>query len=94
MPSPNVDSSVIKLDLTKREEISVNNKKFMFKIIRAGFNQRRKTLTNSINSGLSIEKEKIANALLEIGLKTTARAEELDLKQFAKLSDILEKNNG
>ncbi len=91
MPAPNVDSSVIKLDLTKREKVDVNNKKFMFKLIRAGFNQRRKTLTNSINSGLAIDKQKIALALEQIGLKPTARAEELTLKQFADLSDILEK---
>ncbi len=91
MPAPNVDSSVIKLDLTKREKVDVNNKKFMFKLIRAGFNQRRKTLTNSINSGLAIEKQKIALALEQIGLKPTARAEELTLQQFADLSDILEK---
>lgn len=89
MPSPNVDSAVIKLDLTKREPIEVKDKRFMFKLIRSGFNQRRKTLTNSINSGLNIEKEKIAEALQEVGLKPTARAEELTLKQFAKLSDIL-----
>lgn len=91
MPAPNVDSSVIKLDLTKREKVDVNNKKFMFKLIRAGFNQRRKTLTNSINSGLAIDKQKIALALEQIGLKPTARAEELTLQQFADLSDILEK---
>ena len=91
MPAPNVDSSVIKLDLTKREKVDVNNKKFMFKLIRAGFNQRRKTLTNSINSGLAIEKQKIALALEQIGLKPTSRAEELTLQQFADLSDILEK---
>lgn len=89
MPSPNVDSSVIKLDLTKRQQIKVNNKKAMFKIIRAGFNQRRKTLTNSLSSGLGISKTDILSALESCGLKPTARAEELTLDNFAKLSDLL-----
>lgn len=89
MPSPNVDSAVIKLDLTRREPIEVKNKKFMFRIIRSGFNQRRKTLTNSVNSGLGISKDKISEALQKAGLKPTARAEELTLRQFALLSDIL-----
>ncbi|MGN0172853.1 MAG: 16S rRNA (adenine(1518)-N(6)/adenine(1519)-N(6))-dimethyltransferase RsmA [Acutalibacteraceae bacterium] len=89
MPSPNVDSSVIKLDLTKRQPIIVNNKKAMFKIIRAGFNQRRKTLTNSLSSGLGISKTDISSALESCGLKPTARAEELTLDNFAKLSDLL-----
>lgn len=89
MPSPNVDSSVIKLDLTKRQPIKVNNKKAMFKIIRAGFNQRRKTLTNSLSSGLGISKTDISSALESCGLKPTARAEELTLDNFAKLSDLL-----
>ena len=89
MPAPNVDSSVIRLDLNKNESINVNNKKAMFKIIRAGFNQRRKTLTNSLSSGLTIDKQLIAQALESCNLKPTARAEELTLTQFAALSDYL-----
>lgn len=89
MPAPNVDSSVIRLDLNKKEPINVNNKKAMFKIIRAGFNQRRKTLTNSLSSGLTIDKQLIAQALESCNLKPTARAEELTLTQFAALSDYL-----
>ncbi len=89
LPSPNVDSSVIRLDLTKREAVEVRNKKAMFKIIRAGFNQRRKTLTNSLSSGLSLDKQTIADALQSCGLKPTARAEELTLAHFAALSDFL-----
>ena len=89
MPAPNVDSSVIRLDLNKKEPINVNNKKAMFKIIRAGFNQRRKTLTNSLSSGLTIDKQLIAQALEICNLKPTARAEELTLTQFAALSDYL-----
>ena len=89
LPSPNVDSSVIRLDLTKREAVKVKNKKAMFKIIRAGFNQRRKTLTNSLSSGLSLDKQTIADALQSCGLKPTARAEELTLSQFAHIADYI-----
>lgn len=91
MPAPNVDSAVIKLDLTKREAVNVKNKKAMFKIIRAGFNQRRKTLTNSLSSNLGFDKGTITNALTSIGLKPTARAEELSMQDFAMLSDFLYK---
>lgn len=89
MPAPNVDSSVIRLDLNKKEPINVKNKKAMFKTIRAGFNQRRKTLTNSLSSGLTIDKQLIAQALESCNLKPTARAEELTLTQFAALSDYI-----
>ena len=61
----------------------------MFKVIRAGFNQRRKTLTNSLSSGLGIDKNIISRALNECELKPTARAEELTLEQFAMLSDLI-----
>ena len=89
LPAPNVDSAVIRLDLTKRETLQVKNKKAMFKIIRAGFNQRRKTLTNSLSSGLSLDKQTISDALSHCGLKPTARAEELTLFDFAALADYL-----
>lgn len=89
MPSPRVDSSVIRLDLNKKAPVRVKNKKAMFKIIRAGFNQRRKTLTNSLSCGLSLDKQVILSALESCGLKPTARAEELTLEQFAALSDYL-----
>ncbi len=90
-PAPKVDSAVIKLDLTKRESVQVKNKKAMFKIIRAGFNQRRKTLTNSLSSNLGISKDVVLSALESAGLKPTARAEELTLQDFANLSDFIYK---
>lgn len=89
LPAPNVDSAVIKLDLTKSTDIQVNDKDAMFKVIRAGFNQRRKTLTNSLSSLLGVSKDKISQTLQNIGLKPTARAEELTLEQFAMLSDSI-----
>ncbi len=89
LPAPNVDSAVIKLDLTKSTNIQVNDKNAMFKVIRAGFNQRRKTLTNSLSSLLGVSKDEISQTLQNIGLKPTARAEELTLEQFAMLSDSI-----
>ncbi len=89
LPAPNVDSAVIKLDLTKSTDIQVNDKNVMFKVVRAGFNQRRKTLTNSLSSLLGVSKDKVAQSLQNIGLKATARAEELTLEQFAMLSDSI-----
>ena len=91
MPSPKVDSSVIRLNLHKEPPVSVNDEKYMFKIIRSAFNQRRKTLCNSLNSAMGLEKPIILSALETCGLKPTARPEELTLAQFAKLSDTLGK---
>ena len=89
MPSPKVDSSIIRLTLHKNPPVSVNDEKYMFKIIRSAFNQRRKTLCNSLNSGLGLSKYEISSALENCGLKPTARPEELTLAQFAMLSDTL-----
>ena len=80
MPRPNVDSAVIRL----------KNEHLMFKIIRASFNQRRKTMLNSVgNSGIGITKEALTNALETMGLPLTIRGEALTLGQFAKLSNLL-----
>lgn len=91
MPRPNVSSAVIRLKLHDKPVIEVENEKQLFKIIRASFAQRRKTLMNSINnsSELSFTKEDVSSALSRIGLSETIRGEALTLEQFAKLSDIL-----
>lgn len=91
MPRPNVGSAVIKLTCHEKSPVEVKNEKLMFKLIRASFNQRRKTLQNSINndSSLNISKEKVAAALNEMGLGSAIRGETLTLEQFAKLSNIL-----
>lgn len=88
MPSPKVDSSVIRLELHNEPPVIVKNEANMFKVVKAGFGMRRKTLNNSLGS-LIKDKQTIANAIAECGLKPTARAEELSLQQFATLSDIL-----
>ncbi len=91
MPRPNVSSAVIRLSRYQTPPIAVNNEELLFKIIRASFNQRRKTMMNSLNnaSGLSYTKEQIGAALAKIGQKENIRGEALTLEQFAKLADEL-----
>ena len=91
MPRPNVDSAVIKLERYKEPPVKADNEKLMFGIIRASFNQRRKTMTNSVCgcAELGITKEKLIEALEKCNLSPTVRGEALTLEQFAKLSNIL-----
>lgn len=91
IPRPAVGSAVIRLTRYQEKPVKVNNASFMFKIIRASFNQRRKTLQNGLykSSELRIPKEKTVAALEEMGLTPTIRGEKLSLEEFAQLSDIL-----
>ena len=91
VPRPNVDSCVIKLTLHKEKPVSVKNEAFMFSLIRAAFNQRRKTMVNSLsNAGINnVTKENILAALEKMELPATIRGEALTLSQFALLSDYL-----
>ncbi len=91
MPAPNVDSTVIRLDIKEQTPQNVIDESHLFKLIRLSFSQRRKTLANPVSAGLSIKKEIVFNALSEVGLKPTARAEELTLEQFIELSNALVK---
>ena len=89
MPRPNVDSAVIKLERYEEPPVKVMDEHLMFGIIRASFNQRRKTMTNSVCNcaALGISKEMLLEALQKCGLSPTVRGEALTLEQFAKLSD-------
>lgn len=90
IPRPNVGSAVIRLDRYENPPIEVKDDKAMFKLIRAAFNQRRKTLSNALsNAGIGISREKCVEALKTMGLSETIRGEALTLEEFAKLSDIL-----
>lgn len=91
IPRPNVDSAVIRMDKLKEPPVKVNDKAFMFKIIKGAFEQRRKTLTNALSNSVSFktDKEKVAEALEKMGKKANIRGEELTLSEFALLSDIL-----
>ena len=90
MPRPNVDSAVIRLERFKTPPVDVCDEHLMFKIIRASFNQRRKTMLNSVgNAGIGISKEALSTALEKMGLSLTIRGEALTLEQFANLSNLL-----
>jgi 16S rRNA (adenine1518-N6/adenine1519-N6)-dimethyltransferase len=91
MPRPNVGSAVIRLTLHSEAPVKVRDDKLMFNIIRASFNQRRKTLANGLNNraNFNISKEVIEEAIIDLGVSPTIRGEALTLGQFAKLSDIL-----
>jgi len=91
IPRPNVGSAVIRLTRHKEMLVKVNDAEHMFRIIRASFNQRRKTLQNGLNNSPEIpySKEKILAAIEQMGLPATVRGEALSLEQFAQLSDIL-----
>lgn len=91
MPRPNVGSAVIQLVCRKEKAVVADNEKLMFAIIRSSFNQRRKTLVNSLKNSqiLSFTREEIEDALEKMGLSPTIRGEALHLEEFAKLSNLL-----
>ena len=91
MPRPNVDSAVIQLVRYDEPPVNVKDEHLMFKIIRASFNQRRKTMANSVgkSGGLNITKEEFAKALDMCNLSQTVRGEALTLEQFAELSNAI-----
>lgn len=91
IPRPKVGSSVIRLDIYKDKPIKTVNEKLMFQIIRAGFNQRRKTLVNSLMNfeGLQFSKDKIIHALSLLGKSEKIRGEALSLEEFAQLAEYL-----
>ena len=91
IPRPGVGSAVINLDIYDEPRVRVSDEKMMFKIIRAAFNQRRKTLTNSLSnaSDLGYPKDRIAGVLKDMGLDERIRGEALKLEQFADLTDRL-----
>ena len=90
-PQPKVTSSVIRL--TKREEkpYTVSDEKLLFQIIRAAFNQRRKTLANALSSGLGCDRSTVERALEAAGLDLRVRGEALDMRSFVTLTDELAK---
>ncbi|MBQ6696529.1 MAG: 16S rRNA (adenine(1518)-N(6)/adenine(1519)-N(6))-dimethyltransferase RsmA [Lachnospiraceae bacterium] len=91
IPRPNVGSAVIRLTRYEQPPVEVADEKKMFALIRASFNQRRKTLVNGLTNAaeLHISKEEILAALEQMGLSATIRGEALTLEQFAQLANIL-----
>ncbi len=91
IPRPNVASAVIRLTCHEKKPVEVKDEKGMFALIRASFNQRRKTLANSLSNAqnLSLTREQVTEALESMQLSPTIRGEALTLEQFAALADIL-----
>lgn len=92
VPSPNVDSAVMRLSVREQPEFALKNESFFFKMVKSAFAQRRKTAQNGISAGLGISKEDIANALTAVGLRTDIRAEKMTMEELAKLADGLYEN--
>ena len=89
MPAPNVDSAVIRLNVADKPRVDVKDEKLFFKMIKSAFAQRRKTISNSITSGLSLSKESFKEACEKAEISPTARAEALTLDELAKLSNAI-----
>jgi 16S rRNA (adenine1518-N6/adenine1519-N6)-dimethyltransferase len=92
VPQPNVDSAVIRLTIRETPSVTVKNEEFFFKVTRASFAQRRKTILNNLSSQLEGGKEKkaeIIEALEQANIEPSRRGESLSIEEFAKLSDVL-----
>ena len=89
IPRPNVGSTVIRLTRYQEPPVQVKDPKLMFKLIRASFNQRRKTLQNGLNNSpeISFSKEEITKAIESLGVSPSVRGEALSLEQFAQLAN-------
>lgn len=94
MPRPNVGSAVIRLKRHAQCPVEVDDAEFMFRLIRASFNQRRKTLANGLSNSteLTLTKEQIAKAIESLGVSPSIRGEALTLAQFAQLSNFFTRN--
>lgn len=91
MPSPNVDSAVIRLDTLKNPPIEVSDEKFFFSMVKAAFSQRRKTASNGISAGMGISKPTVIEAIEAADLSPTVRAEALTMEQLGRLCEELKK---
>lgn len=96
MPQPKVGSAVIRLTRHEQPPVQVDNEKLMFQVIRASFNQRRKTLANGLNNfgSFGLSKEEIQSCIEELGVPVNIRGEALSLEQFAELSNIIYTHKG
>lgn len=89
MPAPKVDSAVIRLDILKEPCVQVEDEELFFKVVKAAFSQRRKTLPNSLSAGLQISKVTVTNALNRANVPVNYRAEQLAMEQLAKISNAI-----
>lgn len=89
MPSPNVDSAVIRIDINRNYRLEPDSEKFFFRVVKAGFSQRRKTLANAVSSQIGVQKEKIYTILRETGLSESVRTESMSMEQLIEFSEKL-----
>lgn len=89
MPSPNVDSAVIRLDVKPERALARDEEKRMFRIIKAGFSQRRKQLANPLSGAFGLDKKTLCDIFEQLKIKPTARAEELTLDNYAELAKLI-----
>lgn len=91
MPSPNVDSCVVRFDIKDKTPEGVTDEKFFFKTARGAFSQRRKTLANSVSSSMNIDKQTVLKAIEQSGLDANIRPEKLSMEQFIDFSENLKR---
>ena len=91
VPQPDVDSAVVKLELYKTPPVELLDKDLFFRVVKAAFGQRRKTLVNALNNAsyLGLDKEKITELLEKTGIDMKQRGETLSIQQFAQLSNLI-----
>ena len=89
MPSPNVDSCVVRFDINEKTPEGVTDEKFFFKTARGAFSQRRKTLANSVASSMGLEKAVVVKSIADVGLNANVRPEQLSMEQFIAFSEQL-----
>ena len=93
-PVPKIDSALVRIDLYDEPLIPRNNADAFFKLIKAGFGQKRKTLRNALTSGLALDKTAIENALSEAEIDPKRRAETLTIDEWKQLLSVLNRRSG
>lgn len=91
-PAPKVDSAVVRMRVCEKPNVIVKDEKLFFKVVKAAFSMRRKTLLNCLSNGFSKDKQTIENILTSIGIEPSIRGERLGINEFAKIADEFEKN--
>ena len=91
MPAPNVDSCVVRFDINDITPEGVTDEAFFFKMVRAAFSQRRKTLVNSVSAGLGTDKHTVTAAVENSGLGANVRPEQLSMEELVRFSEELKK---
>ena len=89
MPAPNVDSTVIRLNVREQPPVKLSDEAHFFRLIKAAFGQRRKTALNAVSSGMGLPKAEVAKAMERAGIAPTARAEQMTLEMLANFSNEL-----